>query len=173
MSPLWDGPKFVPRVYGSRPRSWPVVGFSGKVSLPNRDAGSDLGPIPKETMMRFYQQQHRYYCGVDLHARSMFICILDQSGEVKAALGRPSRCVWCRFHAAAAMRDNPSAWTKPLRWWRLPKATKKSPASFEIPWCACLTFRAIDGFGRNYALGLLPPSQVAGSPRRPLTCLNP
>ena len=27
--------------------------------------------------MRFYDQQHRYYCGVDLHARSMFIHILD------------------------------------------------------------------------------------------------
>lgn len=32
--------------------------------------------------MRFYTQQHRYYCGVDLHARSMYVCILDQAGEV-------------------------------------------------------------------------------------------
>jgi transposase len=32
--------------------------------------------------MKFYTQQHRYYCGIDLHARSMFICILDQSGKV-------------------------------------------------------------------------------------------
>lgn len=23
--------------------------------------------------MRFYQQQHRFYCGVDLHARSMWL----------------------------------------------------------------------------------------------------
>ena len=27
--------------------------------------------------MRFYQQQHQYYCGVDLHARSMYLHILD------------------------------------------------------------------------------------------------
>jgi transposase len=27
--------------------------------------------------MRFYKQQHRYYCGVDLHARSMYVHILD------------------------------------------------------------------------------------------------
>ncbi|HYV38811.1 MAG TPA: hypothetical protein VE988_24215 [Gemmataceae bacterium] len=27
--------------------------------------------------MRFYNQQHQYYCGVDLHARSMYLHILD------------------------------------------------------------------------------------------------
>ncbi len=31
--------------------------------------------------MRFYTQQHRHYCGIDLHARSMFVCILDRSGK--------------------------------------------------------------------------------------------
>ena len=31
--------------------------------------------------MRFYTQQHRYSCGVDLHARSMYVCILDQAGN--------------------------------------------------------------------------------------------
>src|SRR2546427_3850151 len=32
--------------------------------------------------MRFYTQQHRFYCGVDLHARCMYLCILDQAGQV-------------------------------------------------------------------------------------------
>ena len=32
--------------------------------------------------MRFNTQEHRHYCGVDLHARSMYVCILDQQGEV-------------------------------------------------------------------------------------------
>jgi transposase len=32
--------------------------------------------------MRFYTKQHRYYCGIDLHARSMYICILDSQGEI-------------------------------------------------------------------------------------------
>ena len=32
--------------------------------------------------MRFYTQQHQYYCGIDLRARSMYLCILDQSGEI-------------------------------------------------------------------------------------------
>jgi transposase len=32
--------------------------------------------------MRFYTQQHPFYCGIDLHARTMYVCILDQSGEI-------------------------------------------------------------------------------------------
>ena len=28
----------------------------------------------------FYTQQHKHYCGIDLHARAMYICILDQHG---------------------------------------------------------------------------------------------
>lgn len=32
--------------------------------------------------MRFYQGQHQFYCGIDLHARSMYLCILDQAGAI-------------------------------------------------------------------------------------------
>jgi transposase len=32
--------------------------------------------------MHFYTRQHQYYCGIDLHARSMYVCIVDQRGEV-------------------------------------------------------------------------------------------
>jgi transposase len=32
--------------------------------------------------MRFYTKQHKFYCGIDLHARSMYVCILDQAGEI-------------------------------------------------------------------------------------------
>jgi transposase len=32
--------------------------------------------------MRFYTQQHPFYCGIDLHARTMYVCILAQGGEV-------------------------------------------------------------------------------------------
>jgi transposase len=31
--------------------------------------------------MNFYKKQHKYYCGIDLHARKMFVCILDQKGK--------------------------------------------------------------------------------------------
>jgi transposase len=30
--------------------------------------------------MRFYNQSHRFYCGVDLHARTLSLCVLDASG---------------------------------------------------------------------------------------------
>ena len=32
--------------------------------------------------MRFYTNQHQFYCGIDLHARSMYVCILDQTGKI-------------------------------------------------------------------------------------------
>lgn len=32
--------------------------------------------------MRFYTKQHKFYCGIDLHARTMYLCILNQQGEI-------------------------------------------------------------------------------------------
>ena len=32
--------------------------------------------------MRFYSHQHQFYCGIDLHSRSMYVCIQDQSGKI-------------------------------------------------------------------------------------------
>jgi transposase len=32
--------------------------------------------------MRFYTKQHKAYCGIDLHARTMYVCILNQGGEI-------------------------------------------------------------------------------------------
>ena len=32
--------------------------------------------------MRFYTKPHKHYCGIDLHARTMFVCIVDQQGNV-------------------------------------------------------------------------------------------
>ena len=31
--------------------------------------------------MRFYTKSHAYYCGIDLHARWMYICVIDQAGK--------------------------------------------------------------------------------------------
>jgi hypothetical protein len=33
--------------------------------------------------MRFYNQQHKYCCGIELHARKMYVCIIDQKGKTK------------------------------------------------------------------------------------------
>ena len=32
--------------------------------------------------MRFYTQQPHFSCGIDLHARTMYVCILNQEGEI-------------------------------------------------------------------------------------------
>ena len=35
--------------------------------------------------MRFYTRAHKHYCGIDLHARSMYLCVLDAEGRDLAA----------------------------------------------------------------------------------------
>jgi hypothetical protein len=32
--------------------------------------------------MRFYTYTHPFYCGIDLHARSMYVCILSHDGDI-------------------------------------------------------------------------------------------
>lgn len=32
--------------------------------------------------MRFYMHPHQFYCGIDLHARSMYVCIVHRDGEI-------------------------------------------------------------------------------------------
>src|SRR5918993_645684 len=32
--------------------------------------------------MLFYTKQHQFYCGIDLHARSMYVCIVNRDGEI-------------------------------------------------------------------------------------------
>ena len=34
--------------------------------------------------MKFYTEQHPHYCGIDLHARTMYMCILNQAGAIKS-----------------------------------------------------------------------------------------
>lgn len=41
--------------------------------------------------MRFYNQQHQHYAGVDLHARSLYACILDAEGDVLLHRRAPTR----------------------------------------------------------------------------------
>jgi hypothetical protein len=75
------------RVAGQAPELKPV-GFIGliliKASSPSTRRGTVAAPnnnLPAGerggALMNFYTQQQRYYCGIDLHARSMYVCILD------------------------------------------------------------------------------------------------
>jgi hypothetical protein len=51
--------------------------------------------------MRFYNGQHRYYCGVDLHTKRMYLCILDQEGNK-----RLHRNVWAKPRESLTRRTN-------------------------------------------------------------------
>lgn len=31
--------------------------------------------------MRFYNREHEHYCGIDLHVKTMYVCILDAAGH--------------------------------------------------------------------------------------------
>jgi hypothetical protein len=41
-------------------------------------------------MMRFYTQPHRFYGGVDLHARTLAVCVLDAQGHIVRACSIPA-----------------------------------------------------------------------------------
>ncbi len=32
--------------------------------------------------MRFYKNHHQFYCGIDLHAKTMYVCVVDSDGKV-------------------------------------------------------------------------------------------
>ena len=55
--------------------------------------------------MRFYTQAHKHYCGIDLHARQMYLCMLDAAGAV--LLSRNIACTPQAFLSAVkAYRDD-------------------------------------------------------------------
>ena len=41
--------------------------------------------------MRFYNQPHAAYCGVDLHARTMYLHVLDAQGQTRFEKNLPAR----------------------------------------------------------------------------------
>jgi transposase len=41
-------------------------------------------------LMRFSTKQHQFYCGIDLHARTMYLCVLNQEGEILLHRNRPA-----------------------------------------------------------------------------------
>ena len=55
--------------------------------------------------MRFYSQAHRFYCGVDLHARTMYLCILDHAGNIVLHKEVPAE-PGAFLEAIAPFRDN-------------------------------------------------------------------
>src|ERR1700730_13254016 len=101
--PHWDGWEPVPVIMRDQGSALSQRGIFRESVPPNHEAGS--GPHPyQESMMRFYSTQHRFYCGIDLHARTMHVCVLDHDGNVVF-----DRNLACRpetfLHAVAPFRD--------------------------------------------------------------------
>jgi hypothetical protein len=46
-------------------------------------ARSKIHPPKEETWMNLYTQQPNHYGGIDLYARAMYGCILNQSGTIR------------------------------------------------------------------------------------------
>jgi len=45
-------------------------------------AHPSLSSSSTKAMMRFYQTEHPFYCGVDLHARKLYVSIVDEAGTL-------------------------------------------------------------------------------------------
>src|SRR3954451_25151384 len=54
--------------------------------------------------MRFYTQPHRFYAGIDLHARTLHLCVLAHDGDVVFDKNLPARPD-VLLHALAPFRE--------------------------------------------------------------------
>jgi transposase len=68
------------------PRSCEGKDTSTHTSTGQKDEGSLVKPglpwFKEERVMRYYTGQHQYYCGVDLHTRNMYLCIVNHADEI-------------------------------------------------------------------------------------------
>jgi hypothetical protein len=78
--------------------------FQEGVFPSNHDAGSS-SQGHEEIMMRYYNQPHQFYCGIDLHATSMYLCILDHDGQIVFHKDLPTEPA-VFLEAIAPYRDN-------------------------------------------------------------------
>jgi transposase len=53
---------------------------AGAQGTGNHEAGSGR-PVTGEDQDMYYTHRHRFYCGVDLHARTLFVHVLDDKGK--------------------------------------------------------------------------------------------
>ena len=55
--------------------------------------------------MRFYNQRHQFYCGIDLHASSMHVCVVDHDGHKQLHRNFPTRTPERFLKALSPFRD--------------------------------------------------------------------
>ena len=77
--------------------------------------------------MRFYNQAHRYYAGVDLHARTLYACILDGDGEVLVHRQAPTT----RDAADQVLAGNDQYWSSSYQDLETVRAVSEAVANLE------------------------------------------
>ena len=55
--------------------------------------------------MRFYTNSHKYYCGIDLHTKMMYVCILNNQGKVLVHRNIPTDGAKCLKFIAPYRED--------------------------------------------------------------------
>ena len=83
--------------------------------------------------MRFFNQQHAFYCGVDLHARTMYLVILDSSTFLR-------RAVWCRTVSATGRKKRSRPRTSAIQAARISVHCRKNSVWQRLPGgnsCGC------------------------------------
>ena len=93
--------------------------------------------------MRFYTGQHAFYCGIDLHARVMYLFVMDQGGEILLHKNLPADPdVFLKAIASyrsdtivAVVLDRRSVWQgrDPLREDRGPSARRDATHGLHLP----------------------------------------
>jgi len=93
--------------------------------------------------MKFYTRQHKHYCGIDLHARMMYLCVLDAAGAVR--LSRNIECSPKAFLATVhAFRDDLVVAAECMfTWYWLADLCQREGITFVLGHALCM--RAIHG----------------------------
>src|SRR6266850_6262159 len=93
------GAHLLPKAGATQERTLEAVGCSALILIEAPSSAYRRGMLraaqtlvthKEETSMRFYTQQHPFYCGIDLHARTMSLCILDQAGAIRLHRNMPA-----------------------------------------------------------------------------------
>jgi hypothetical protein len=77
----WGGRNRSPIRTRSRSRLRPQRGIFREVRASRVRCGISAARSPRGHERRCYQLPHRFYCGADLHARTMFVHVLNRKGK--------------------------------------------------------------------------------------------
>src|SRR5712692_8943007 len=73
-----------------RCRALILIQASSAARCSGRMAVSQHSILQEGAWMNCSTQQHQHYCGIDLHARPLYVCILDQSGTMRVQKNLPT-----------------------------------------------------------------------------------